>query len=340
VRVARSELFEYVVTDGTGLYGAYWSINPANSVMFPWCSYLGALFEQYSVKSMTVEFIPSCNYIATGMLALSFQYDVADMPNVEFANVSMYQGAVSGVVRTPLKIQLALNRCQFQRYYLLNNGVYTVDRTTCPAYLVVACNGGPLTTPLGRIQVTYDIEFVSAQNPERPLTLHSAIGNADGFTIPTAGEPFTNLFWTVTVNPGNVPDWFRVAGNRDLFEVKDDVDEIQLWVCFVGDAANHPYSRAWAGSGYISNHTCLVNITGAGGPQPRCNDYYVGCTDIVGQPGTIAGIFVCADILRPLGTIGTWTFRFEFYAITSNTYVTQGANTFARAHMEVAAAIS
>lgn len=344
VRVTRTELFDYIITTGEGSYGAYWSVNPANAVLFPWLSSMAALFEQFEFKRFRVNFVPSSNYLATGTIALACEYDVMDNPNVDFADVSMYQGAVTAVVRAPASCDLVKQRCQMQRYYLLANGSYTIDRLTCPAWFVVAVQGGPQATPIGRLSVTYDVEFSSAQNPERPITLHSALGNCPGFELPyqAAGEPFWALSWTVSTPTGNVPNWFAHTSPGE-FAVRDNVNEIQVAMMLTGTATAHPDSRAWKGTNWMSDHTCLVNVTGGsdGAPMVRANDYYVGCTDVQDIPGNCSLIFVFADLKRPALTMGDWTFRFEFYPATSETYTGGGnANTFTTGHIEVAACIS
>lgn len=348
VRVTRTELFAMVISDNEGNYGSYWSINPANEIVFPWLSAMAPLFEQYEFKRLSVSYMPSCNYVATGQLALAFQYDVRDEPSVEFPNVSMYQGAITGIIRSPFSIPLNKGRSALQRFYLLENGTYSVDRLSCPAWLVVSLSGAAPGSSLGRLSVTYDVEFSSAQVPERPLSLHSAVSNVNlGFELPSTApaEPFFAISWTTVIPLGNVAGWIVNEAHEymnDSFSVRAAVNEVNVSAFFVGTATAHPNSRAWRGTASMVDHSCLVNITGGvGRPQPRAHDYYCGCTDLTAAPGNTSFISVFADLYRPANTTGDWTFRFEFYPVSSNTYTGGGnQNTFSTAHLEVAEALN
>jgi hypothetical protein len=154
VVVTKSEVFDYVVCDATGNSMGWWSINPANNIVFPWLSRMAGLFEQFRFKRLSFEYTPTCNYVATGQMCMCLLYDASDEPSLEVSQLSAYEGSRLGAVRTPIQVTLDPSKVQLSKYQVLENGLYRISRTSCPCLFAFRVMGTAPNESCGRFLST------------------------------------------------------------------------------------------------------------------------------------------------------------------------------------------
>jgi hypothetical protein len=294
------------------LTSGYWSINPANNLLAPWLSNLAPNFEQFMINRLSIEYVPECNYIATGTITMAFLYDAADtnVPNT-LMTLSQYEGAVTCAVRVPCVARIDLRRCQFRRYQILSDSNYVVDRLSVPAYFAYALSGATPGTPLGQLRFNYDFALCNCQYPERPLALHSAVLSLTPWQWPATDNVEVPITAVTALLP-NVPNW--VTWSQATGVVLNDVDEVNMSV--IGRSTADPYTVSATAYGATNPLVVLKpDLT----PFTTVNDHYL-CFG--SKSGTYSVFQLFMDIRRPTGTTGPWGFRLYCNGATVATYAT------------------
>lgn len=308
VNVVKTEIFFNITTGAVGETYSYWTLNPANDMLTPWLCTIAPNFEQFYYNKLTVEYIPTCNYIATGTVTLAFLYDAVDtsVPNTMMA-LSQYEGAVTSPVRTPCVATFDRRRCQFQKWMILANGAYTVDRTSVPAYFEFAISGATPDTSLGQLRISYDIALCNAQYPEKPLSLHSSRVNYANIGWPYLDDIMPNPSAINTIYP-NVPGWITYDGMNG-FTVRG-VDELNLTMTGTTTVVPYGYSVYGTGAGgYLTTHLPIDVVGTSGVKLSNVNDF----EEIITTYGNNGFISMFIDFRRPTGT-GTndWGFKITY----------------------------
>lgn len=318
VNVIKTEIY-FSLNAGTAGQGyQYWTINPANEYIFPWLSTIAPCFEQYYFNRLQVEYIPTCNYIATGTVTMAFLYDANDsIVPTSMLELSQYEGAVTSAIRTPCTVAFDRRRCQFQKWQILSNGVYVVDRTSVPAFFEVVVNGATPDTPLGQLRISYDVALCNTQFPERPLSLRSAVVTWQNMSWPAIDNWFPTPTTIYSPQP-NVPGW--ITFTPDVGFTVRGVDEVNMYMfAFTAHEPGTYLSNGTTGSGYpAANHPIDV-LNATGGKFTTVNEWDEHISGSEVATSNMAHMFI--DLRRPAGS-GTddWVFKIVINALTHVTF--------------------
>jgi hypothetical protein len=321
VQVVKTEIFSRIDGGSLGDTSGYWTVNPANDLLCPWLSTIAPCFEQYVINSLSVEYVPECNYIATGTVTMAFLYDAADttVPNT-MTQLSQYEGAVTGSVRVPISCHFDVRRCQFKRYMVLSNSTYDPDRLSVPAYFAFALAGATPGTPLGQLRFRYSIDLCNTQFPERPLMLRSARVIFNPVAWPAIGN--YNLSPQEIIIPApNYHGWLTYA--EDTGFMINGPDEVNIYIYALTTVDPYP----WGANGSATQQTQPLNLrTSNSTPLMNMNDYVA---EITPKVGTYSHASLFSDCRRPTGTAPEpWGFRFVIDGAVMATYAVGTMLTF------------
>lgn len=200
---------DLVVNDGTsGAAGGVYKLNPGNAVLFPWLQTMASNFEQYKFDSVRLQYVPLCNTLTTGRVALYYDKDSQDeqpADRVELANMA-HLTETSPWAEASLSIPTdAIKR-------------FTTDSATTDRKLIdlgqvgVATYGGPPSdVASGDVFIHYTVTFFTPQ---------PSSGLVGSLNVILGSPSFDGPRYTTVVSDGvdlaiafNTPGTFLVALN-------------------------------------------------------------------------------------------------------------------------------
>lgn len=205
VRIQHRECFGAVSspTNAINFNSSTYSINPGNEVLFPWLSSIASNYEKYKIHGAVVYFeSSSSDYAASGALGnviIATNYNSAEIPWSDDISMLNSEFAVAGKPSFNLAHPLECSPLyggQDDYLYVRDAAAISGSTTVDPrlydfGLLQVATRGlsAAVGTELGRLWVTYDIEFV------RPL-INPSGSMKYGTTSLSANvsDPFTTMF--------------------------------------------------------------------------------------------------------------------------------------------------
>lgn len=316
-RVTKTEVFDSVTSDVNGDYTAYWTLNPANEVLVPWLSMMAPLFEQFKFASVTVTYVPVCNYVATGQVCAAFLYDALDTPSLNVQSLSAYEGAVLGAVRTPLPCRFDAARAQFPKYQVLSNGVYTVDRASVPALFGIVLAGAPPNTLVGRLQISYTVDFFQSHSPERFIASRFARISRD--LLASTADPTYITNGALTIPVTSQAGWMTYEPTAGNMTFRPDIASIDAYV-FIYDLVSIPTGGCWNSTAFATNNACVLSLE-SNGPLPIVDFYQAGTTTHVSGR---MGIFAHMICRKPAGVTVAWGFRWRINFVAAATGIAVG----------------
>jgi hypothetical protein len=138
-------------------------INPANPGSFPWLAPIAKNFTYFRIRGVCYDYIPYCASTTTGSIQMAPDYDSSD--NAPFSEIifSSYKDYVDGNVWGRLRCVLSPESLsKFANWHycsdLASSGLYS-SPIYAPANMLIYTNNCANANAIGKLEVTYDIEF-------------------------------------------------------------------------------------------------------------------------------------------------------------------------------------
>lgn len=151
------------------------AVQPGLAASFPWLYAIAHSFDQYSINSLSYEFITRCNTATPGAVIMAFDYDATDPVFTSYAQMANHDSSISCTPWKDARCSIDRKATQdYKRHYIRgvtpNN---TTDlKTTDVATFTLALNGVPAGA-VGDLYVTYSINFYK---PQQPSGLDATVG--------------------------------------------------------------------------------------------------------------------------------------------------------------------
>lgn len=179
---------------GTSAFGiSSLSVNFRNASMFPFAKRLADNFDRYKISNLVVHYeTTSSDTVSTttnaiGTVYLAFIYDPDDPAPTTEEEITTIDKWVSGKPSVSFNLRMSSN---LNKVYFLRGGdgsLASDPRLEDPCVLQIATIGCPFTTQIGKIWVSYDVEFLNPRLTSAPskgnysLTHISAATSASPF---------------------------------------------------------------------------------------------------------------------------------------------------------------
>lgn len=318
VRVHKSELFATAVTSSAdGTYQGSWSVNPANELLFPWMSSMSPMFTAFVISNLRVNYYHTCSVLTIGSLVVGFLYDGEDDPTaLDYIWTTQLQGSVVSQVANNFSAAYSRERATLPRYMILNAGRYVPNRMSVPAWICIAGSGISPNTPLGNLEIEYDIDLIGTQHVERPMARHAALfqGLIRNLVHDQGLKPFGNES-ALTISAPNATNWITWDSTSGLLTVHQDVR--QLLITYHTSPATNTWDGPWGTTAPTSWSTggSGVGVVRLGVPTAITIGFWdavtAGVTGTNTDVGTgFANIYQTGNISLPL--------QFGLYCNTTN----------------------
>jgi len=176
VRVRHREYFSDIVSPNNGFNDTSFSIQPGNSIMFPWLSTIAENYESYRFHSLSFEYETMCATSQAGKLVMAVDFDASDAPPINKTQLMADHNAVSSAVWQECCYKASkedLNKFGPQKFVRTGNVAATDIKTYDIGNLQVATQGaGGSSVTVGELYVSYDVELMTPQINPIPLSLH------------------------------------------------------------------------------------------------------------------------------------------------------------------------
>ncbi len=200
-RIQHREYFADVVS-ATGTPSSYsvdsYPMNPGQSAMFPWLSFLAQNFESYIFNKLNIIYEPACATTLGGVVILAPDYDAADAAPSDKKQAMTYQDHIEGPPWVELDLISTKSNLHKAKTNYVRSGPQpagTDIKTYDIGNLYVISQGTTASTTLGQLFVEYDVTFLTPQTGGTALPLGGTIA-AEGSISPTVplgdGSPNAN----------------------------------------------------------------------------------------------------------------------------------------------------
>lgn len=143
------------------------ALNPALPGTFPWLSGLAQGFESYVFRSLNITYVPSVGTQHSGTVMMAVDYDARDPSPATKQDLMQMHGAVRTTVWDPVSLTCdPRDLTKFAQRYTRKTLAPTDPgdlKTYDTGFLLVAVEGADLTTSVGEIYMTYDVELITPQ---------------------------------------------------------------------------------------------------------------------------------------------------------------------------------
>jgi len=145
------------------------SVNPGLLASFPWASPIATQFEQYRVRRLTVEYIPSCPSTTQGDVNITVDYDASDLQPtsevqaVDTVGARQFQCWMNQSVSLDTKDMMALGPRRFVREAPIGGDIKTYD----VANIYISTQNMTSTANVGKIWLSYEFELFVPQTQQR-----------------------------------------------------------------------------------------------------------------------------------------------------------------------------
>jgi hypothetical protein len=195
--------FEYSHTEfislvqDTNAFGTYEvKVNPGLATTFPWLAGIAVNFEFYRFKRITFRYVSVVGGATNGEFFICPEYDVNDAPPATMAAVYSTTGAKYGNVWLGHSMTLnpvASRQGVMSQWHKVRDGEVVGDNNgydVATVYYGCAPTSGATASTVGKLEVSYDVEFfvpqTSLQHAPAASQTSEFLGPAAGTTIPTA----------------------------------------------------------------------------------------------------------------------------------------------------------
>jgi len=262
----------------------------------------------------------------TGQVALGFHYDASDESicrTSTFQTIQQLQGSVVRKLTDGAVVALELKRCLMPTYMLLDAGLYAPGRLTVPAWFLIGVTGATANSPLGTLEVEYEVELIGSQRTENGFrNIHSGV--AYNGTVSVIGPTDTTLVGlALNVPAPNEPGWITYDGTTGTFTIPAWTGVKELGInCFLrmNVSAGPPGAVDYGAFGAV-----LAQSTSASPVQVLPDANYT-CSDAsvvlshAGSGTTYCYIQFWCNIARPGGSSGDWTFQLRTHNTATLNY--------------------
>jgi len=180
IRVRHREYFSDIVSPNNGFNDTSFSIQPGNSIMFPWLSTIAENYESYKFNSLSFEYETMCATSQAGKLLMAVDFDASDAPPINKTQLMADHNAVSSAVWQECCYKASkedLNKFGPQKFVRTGNVAATDIKTYDIGNLQVATQGaGGSSLTVGELYVSYDVELMTPQINPIPLSFHGVAG--------------------------------------------------------------------------------------------------------------------------------------------------------------------
>lgn len=169
-RVTHRECVGTLVSNGSG-FGILrkLTLNPSDSTTFPWLSTMAKNFIMYEVKGMVVVFESNCSEYASGAalgtVCIGTKYDSREPPFTDMVEMQNSMFAVSAKPSQNIihPIECARGFQPVDTFYVRrgNEGNTSYNYDKAVTYVCAEGLSAPAGTVIGRLWVSYDLEFKS-----------------------------------------------------------------------------------------------------------------------------------------------------------------------------------
>ncbi len=191
--VHRELIYSDVAGDTTFNLRGIIPVNPGLSLSFPWLSSIAGNYKEYRFHSLRFEYEPMVPTTTRGVVYLAPDYDAMDYMNTKTeVQVASFIGAVSVQCWTGASMAFdpkLMNRSMTFRY--VRDSIIAGDMKTYDVgYFVLGVNNQIDTSTIGKLWVSYDVEFAIPQyeplydKPSRTVN-YLAVTNQAASTINT-----------------------------------------------------------------------------------------------------------------------------------------------------------
>jgi hypothetical protein len=132
-------------------------INPANDRLFRWFSGIGARFDKYQFKRLTVRYRSRVPATSAGFLRISFDPDVLDANPADMEEMAMMRNSQESAIWSNFEMHVPAQCLVGKRYTCLNPPLNSDAKTYHIGALYVALQG--FTGPHGTFEIDYDVDL-------------------------------------------------------------------------------------------------------------------------------------------------------------------------------------
>jgi len=221
VRFSNTEYVADVSAPAIGTQGPIftYAVNPVSGLT-PWLSRIAGGYELYRFRRLVVTYTPTCGTTTSGVVVGAFDYDAADAPPTNKAQLSAIDGAVRSNVWNKVEMR---TRPMDGWYYvgvpgaLTSNPLNTDIKTYDMAKFYLGVYNQAAIGPVGELTVSYDVEFARpdfqgaiAGAAEYLAPVGSTITNIAGTSVVANGSPIATL--TGSATSGTMRFLFNIPG--------------------------------------------------------------------------------------------------------------------------------
>jgi hypothetical protein len=209
----------------------WFSINPANSSLFPWLSRVAKSYEEYQFTDLAFRFkstsgtaVGSTN-TALGTVVMATNYDVSDAVFTSKQQMEAYQGANSTVPSGDLlhRVDVVPRRTPLPELYVASGEISSDAHFYHLGKFQVATAGSQAAAVLGELWVEYTVKLMKPKLPSDMYTESFALysesptgtastANGMGSTGPELRYRTSDVFVTAPPGTSNITVTFNRAG--------------------------------------------------------------------------------------------------------------------------------
>lgn len=170
--VSNREMFpNFFITPPSAPYDTinYLTINFGKPSSFPWISGIAQHYEYYRIRSLQINFVPSCGTATSGTIAMAIDYDATDAAPKSLAEMSQMRGFKSANVWAPLSIDFVNKNTTIKKFYVREgpNTTTIKDRWNDAGSVYIMCEACQYKP--GNVYLNYTVEFINPQPYTAPV---------------------------------------------------------------------------------------------------------------------------------------------------------------------------
>lgn len=203
--ISHREFLNDVVSGGGTFSCNSVSINPGLASVFPWLSHIAQNYESYRFRKLIIEYVPIAPTTQEGTMMLAMDFDAADATPLTKAGIMSMQGAQSGPMWGPLKMDcLKANLMKMAESRYVRGGSLSANldiKTYDVAKLNIAtASAGVFVGACGELYLDYVVELIT---PQYNMADEAADDSAK--IVPTVGVTKATPLGTTRTVTGNLP---------------------------------------------------------------------------------------------------------------------------------------
>lgn len=185
IRLRKREFFASL-NGSVAFSSTKYQVNPGNPILFPWLVDVAKEWQRYKLHNVSIEYITRSATSSTGSVIISPEYDVYKGPAADEKQATNTAGAVEDVTWKNLTCRADKRMLtQSHNSHLVRTGAVANLPAYDALYFNVTTIGQANANEIGKLWISYDIEFLTAQvlDPVPSLSTSMVVTNTGPMNI-------------------------------------------------------------------------------------------------------------------------------------------------------------